>query len=182
MTGIETAALLGMLGTAATSATAAASTIGTTALAAAPWLSAGSAALGAVGAIRAGNDAKAAADFEAKQMKTAGDAAFAEGQNRAAQARRQTDLALGSLRAKGSASGAGMDEGITEGIMEQGGYNEMVAFYEGQKSKTNFYNQASATKAGGKNAQTAAYFNAASQIGKGASSIYDVYAPRYPTP
>lgn len=177
MTGIEVAALASLFGgAAATGGTAAAAGgLGATLAAAAPWVAGASAGIGAIGAIREGNAANQAAKFEAKQMKIAGDDAFAEGQRRARMARRQGELALSAARAKGAASGAGTDSVIEAGIIEQSDYNAMVEFYGGKSQQNKFYGQAASTKRSGKNARTAGYFNAAGHAGKGFLSIYDIY-------
>lgn len=178
MTGIEVAALASLFGgTAAAGAgtAAAAGGLGATLAAAAPWVAGASAGIGAIGAIREGNAANQAAKFEAKQMKRAGDDAFAEGQQRAAQQRRQGQLALGRARVMGAASGAGFADNIEAGIMEQADYNAMVEFYGGKSSQNKFYGNAASTRQSGRNARTAGYFNAASSIGRGVASIYDIY-------
>jgi len=132
-------------------------------------------AAGAVGAIREGNVANTAAKYEAKQLETAGDQAFSEGQQRASLARREGKLALGRARAMGAASGAGTNDAIEERIREQADYNAMVEFYGGESQKNKFYASSYNTRTAGKNAKTASYFKAVSSLTGSGSSIYDTY-------
>lgn len=177
MTGIEVGALAALFGgtAAAGGGAAAAGGLGATLAAAVPWIAGASAGVGAIGAIRQGNAAEANAKFEAKQMKVAGDQALAEGQQRARLQQRQGQLALGRARAMAAASGAGANETLEAGIIEQANYNSMVEFYGGKQAQTKFYGQAASTKASGKEAKIGGYINAASYLGKGATSIYDLY-------
>lgn len=149
--------------------------LGATVSAAMPWIAGASAVAGTVGAVRQGQAAEQAAEYEAKQMERAGDEAFAEGQQRAKLAQRQRDMALGRARAMGAASGAGQSESVLEGIIEQGDYNTMVEWYGARSKRSTFYGNAASTLQSGKNAKTASYLNAASAAGKSASSIYDIY-------
>lgn len=178
MSGIEIAALAPLFAgtaTATAGAGAAATGFGATLAQIAPWVAGASAAVGTVGAIRQGNFAANAAEAEAKEQQRAGDEAFAEGQRRMQIARRQGELALGSARAMGAASGAGFSDQIETGIREQADYNAMVEFYGGRSRQNTFYGQAANTRASGRSARTAGYINAVGEVGRGVSSIYDIY-------
>jgi hypothetical protein len=148
---------------AAATASSAIGAIGT----ALPYIAAGTTA---AGAIAGGVQADRAAKFEAKQMEVAGDEAEAEAQRKAMVEKRRMDLARSSLRARGAASGTSggdLDE-IDAGIIEQGDYNQMVAFYEGKSRSSKLYGNAASTRASGKNAKRTSYLNAA-------TSVYDIY-------
>ena len=155
---------------------------GTAASAAAPALStlatAGT-ALGAAGTVYSGLQAKAEADYEAKQLKAKGDEEFAIGQRKAMQAKREKDLTQSRIQAAAAASGAGVDnESITsimEGVEQQGEYNAMLELYQGTSARNKAYAGAGARKAEGKSALTGSVPGAA---GKAGSNIYTIYGKR----
>ena len=162
-----TIALMTALGASAATAGATAATIGSigaTVSAAMPYIAAGTAA---VGGISAGIQANAEGKFQAEQAEKAGDEAFAEGQQRAKLAKRQTDLARSSLRARAAASGGGDAEEIDAGLIEQGDYNQMVEFYQGKSKKSGYYGNAGAARLTGRNALT-------SGVLRGVTSAYDI--------
>ncbi len=155
---------------------------GTAASAAAPALStlatAGT-ALGAAGTVYSGLQAKAGADFEAKQMKARGDEEFAIGQRKAMQARREKELAQSRIQAVAAASGAGVDNdwitSIMEGVEQQGEYNALLELYQGNSARNKAYAGAGARKAEGKSALTGSVLGAA---GKAGSNLYSIYGKR----
>ena len=106
-----------------------ASTLGTIAT----GLSAAGTAMGAVSAANA-------AEFEGKQMKTAAEAEFAEGQRKADAMRREGKLALSRATALAAKSGGGVDDPsivkMMEGIQQQADYNSMVAMYQAGSSRS----------------------------------------------
>lgn len=125
--------------------------------------------LTAAGTVYGGVQAANAAEFEAKQMKAKGDEEFAISQQKAAQAKREKDLALSRVRAVAGASGGRVDDpsitAIMEGIQEQGDYNSMVQLYQGKSNRNKLYGSAAARKAEGRSALTASLL-------KGAGSLY----------
>ena len=131
------------------------------------------------GALYSGYKAKQGADFEAKQMKIAGDNALAEGQRKAMGQKRQTDLVLSRARAVSASSGGGPTGGsvdaIMEGIRQQGEYNESVAYWEGKDNRNKAYASASSRKQSGKNALVGGAIKGATALSSG-GSFYDYYA------
>lgn len=125
--------------------------------------------LTAGGTVYGGIQEQKAADFEAKQMKKQGDEEFAVSQQKAAQAKREKELALSRVRATAAASGGGVDDAsitsIMEGIQEQGDYNSMVEMYKGRSARNKLYGSAASRKAEGRSALTASFI-------KGAGSLY----------
>ena len=131
------------------------------------------AGLAGAGAIASGVQEQKMAEFEAKQLKEAGDLERAEGQRKAQIEKRRRDLTLSRARAVSAASGAGATGGsvdaIMEGIQQQGDYNSMVAYFEGDSRGRKLYAQAGARKHAGKAAKGMSFL-------KAGTNFYDTYS------
>lgn len=133
----------------------------------------------AVGTIAAGNDAKNAAEFKAKQEEMRANEERAAGSRTMQAERRQKDLALSSLTARAAAaSGDTTDAGVVElagGIENEGELQALQAFARGENTARGYEDQAMASRMSGESAKRASFWRAGSTILEGGSSLYGKY-------
>ena len=133
----------------------------------------------AVGSIATGAAARRQADYQAAQLDIKADEEFAAGQREGLEYAKQKRLALSRMTAR--AAGSGLDAsgstiarlaGETEAY---GTLQQQMAQYGGASRKAGYKAQATSTRASGRAAQTASYFDAAGTILGGFTSLYDKY-------
>jgi hypothetical protein len=122
----------------------------------------------AKGQLKEGKVANQAAKFEAAQMEIKGDEAYALATRAAAQERHKGVLLASRANALAAASGGGTDnQNITHiiaGIENEAEYNSMMEMYKGNVQRQDLFLGAKSRRVSGKNAKTAAYYNAAGTI------------------
>lgn len=135
----------------------------------------------AAGSIAAGNAQKAAADFQAAQLRQNATYQQAAGQRESMEAERKAKLANSAALAYGAASGLGTDDNdpsfqnLTYSITERGKYQGEVATADANIRAQGMQNQANAAVFSGQQAQQAGEINAFSSILGGASSFFKNY-------
>lgn len=134
-----------------------------------------SAALSAYGAIQQGKAAKAAANYNAQIQQQNAQIARTNAAAEADQSRRETMMRLGSIRAAQGASG-GTAEGSVLDVLgmtaAEGKRQEQEITYRGELQARGYTNTAQLEQFSGKQAQTAGYLKAGSELLGGASSAY----------
>lgn len=112
-----------------------------------------------------GQNARTAAEYEAKQLDIHGKEEFATGQREAQQLGRQKRLALSSLQAKGAASGFSATDpsnlAIADEIEKYGSVQEGMALYGGSARERDTAAAASSRRFSGQSAYDAAYASGA---------------------
>lgn len=135
----------------------------------------------AAGSIAAGNAQKAAADFEAAQLKQNAQYETASAQRDALEADRKGKLVASNQLAAGAASGFGVGDNdpsfqnLTYTTQERAKLQGEMATFGGGVRAQNLQNHAAATLMEGRNAQQAGYINAFSSVLGGASSFFKTY-------
>lgn len=153
--------------------------------AAVPFVIAASAVVGAVSAIQQGNAAKAAADYNATiSMQNAG-IARSDAQAQATQIERENLLRLGSIRAAqgkaGGAAGAGSILDVLGDVAAQGELDKQFALYEGEQRARGYTNTANLDTFSGKQARTAGYLKAGTELLSGGAKAYAAGGRTLPT-
>lgn len=148
-------------------------------------LTVGSTLFSAVGAIRAGNDAKSAADYEAAQQERMAGQERAAGQRRMIEEMRQMRLTTSRARAVNAASGGGaLDPSVIDimGDLEsEGQYRADTAMYESEERARNLQGGANISRFQGKQARTAGYIKGISTLASGASTLYSRFGDANPS-
>lgn len=96
---------------------------------------------------RIAQDQAAAARFEAEQFELRANEERAAGTRRAAEAKRQRDIALSAAQARGAGSGGGRSFDIESDLEEQGVLESLTAIYDGEINARNFRTQAAVRRA-----------------------------------
>lgn len=135
-----------------------------------------STAVAAFSAIQQGNAAKQAADYNATiSMQNAG-IARSDAQAQATQIERENLLRLGSIRAAqgkaGGAAGAGSILDVLGDVAAQGELDKQFALYEGEQRARGYTNTANLDTFSGKQARTAGYMKAGTELLSGAAKAY----------
>lgn len=147
--------------------------------AAIPYVLAASAVVSAVSAIRQGNAAEAAANFNAQIAEQNAVAARQQSAAQAKQIERENYMRLGSIRAAQGKSGGASGEGSVLDVLAysaaQGELDKQNAVYGGEMSARGYTNTASLDRYRGDTALTAGYMKAGTELLSGASSAYTSY-------
>lgn len=150
-------------------------------------LASASAALGAigtgisaVGTIAAGNQAKADANFNARQLEKQANEARAAGSREMLKERRQKEMAQSSLMARAAASSGDTTDttvmNLAGGIEREGEVQALGAFARGENAARGYEDQAMASRAKGSAAKQASLFKTTSTILEGGGSLMGKYA------
>ncbi len=147
----------------------------------AQWIQqAASTVVTAGGQLAAGQAAQMGAEHEAKQLEQQGKEEYASSTREAQERRREADLLISAARARGAGSGAdasdvGMIERVGE-IESAGDYNVLASLFEGKVKKQSLFNQAAASRWGGKVAYKAGRTQALGTAIKGGGKSYGSYS------
>jgi hypothetical protein len=143
--------------------------------AAIPYIMAGSAAISAIGAIRQGQAAKAAADYNATINQQNALIARQDASQQAAQADRENRLRLGTIRANAGASGgtgAGSVFDVLGDAAAQGELEKQNILYQGELKARGYTNTSNLDTMSGGVAQQAGYMKAGSDLLSGTADAY----------
>ena len=147
--------------------------------AALPYLIAGSAAVSAISAIRQGNAAEAAANFNAQVAEQNATASRAQAAAQAQQINRDNYMRLGVIRAAaghtGGQTGAGSVLDVLADAAGQGVLDKQNAIYNGEMAARGFGNTAMLDRYSGNTASTGGYFKAGSELLSGGANAYAAY-------
>lgn len=147
--------------------------------AAIPYIMAAAAVVGAIGAIRQGQAAKAAADFNAKVQEQNAQIARQEAQDALANQRREDYMRLGAIRAAQGHSGGSGSEGSVLDILgdaaAQGELERQRIVYEGELKARGYQNTATLDRYSGANAEIGGYLKAGTELLGGGGSAYTSY-------
>lgn len=136
-------------------------------------------AVSAVGTIAAGNQAKAAADFQAEQLEAQGKEERAASQREAARVKRERDFILSRQQAVAASSNLGaLDETVVDlagDVVQEAAVQEGMVRYGGEERAKGRTAQAAAARLEGKAARTGSYLSAAGTILGGVGSFASDY-------
>lgn len=136
----------------------------------------------AAGTIAAGNQAEAAAEFEAKQLDAAAAEEKAAAGREAAQKRKETEFVLSRQQAVASSSNLGaLDETVLDlagDVAQEGAVQAGMIQYGGDQRASGRRAQAQAARISGKAAKTGSYLSAAGTIMGGIGSFAEGYSTR----
>lgn len=142
----------------------------------APILGAVGTGIQVLGTIKAGNDADAKAQYEAKVQEQQADEAKAASQRDAASQYRQGQQLLSQQRAAIAGSGGSLsDPSVIDLMGDTAGEARLAAdteLYKGEQQSRGYNDAAKNSRISGKNAKTAAYISAAGGLFSGVSSMY----------
>ncbi len=137
-------------------------------------------AVSAAGTIAGGAAQKSAADYQAQQLKMKAAESLAASQREAADRQKQADLVMSRQQAGAASSGLGaLDPTILQlqgDTFAQGRLNRDMTLYQGKSQRAGLLDQAKATIASGKAAQTGSILGATGTILGGVSSFGTKYA------
>lgn len=133
----------------------------------------------AFGSLQSGSDEKAAADFQAAQLRQNAGQALASSQREAITVQQQADLVASRALAVAAASGGGASDPtvvkIMAGIAGEGAYRTAVSLYQGEEKARSLLNQAAAVQYNGELAKAAETKNAIGKfVGAGGAAIRGV--------
>ena len=134
-----------------------------------------STAFSALGTLAEGRQAAATAEFEAKQREAQAKESRAVGQQAALERRREQRLLISRQLAVAAKAGGAGDPGVIDIFAEtagEGEYNVLAELYKGETRARGLETAAEVRRLEGKQAKTASFFKAGSQIFSGASSLY----------
>jgi hypothetical protein len=144
-----------------------------------PYIMAASAAVSAIGAIQQGKAAKAAADYNATISIQNAQIARADAAAMAGQQDRENYLRLGAIRAAQGKSGGEVGEGSVLDVLgdtaAQGELEKQNIIYQGEQRARGFTNTATLDTFSGKQAQTAGYMKAGSELLSGGANAAYAY-------
>lgn len=133
----------------------------------------------AVGTIAAGQARMRAAEFEAKQLENQAEEERAAAQQQGFEIARQKRLAISRNVAVAAASGFSADDASTQDLLGEieayGTWQEQIANYGGESRAAGLRAQAKGARMTGRAGVTASYFDAASTIIGGATSMFEKY-------
>ena len=133
----------------------------------------------AVGTIAAGNQAQAAAEFEAAQLDAAAAEEKAAAGREAAQKRKERDFVMSRQQAVAAESNLGaLDETVLDlagDVAQEGEYQARMSQYGGDQRASGRRAQAQAARMSGKAAKTGSYLSAAGTIMGGIGSFASDY-------
>jgi hypothetical protein len=137
----------------------------------------------AISALAQGSQAKAQAEFTAKQQEMKANEERALGQQRMLRKRSDAERVQSTMIARAAAGGGDTtDTGLVRlggDIAEEGEFQALNEFARGENAARGYLDQAKATRARGASAASAAPFKAASTILDGGSSLFSKYARSY---
>lgn len=139
-------------------------------------LAAGGTALSTLGKIKAGNDADAAAKYQARQLEAQGKAELAASAQQVKAEGLKKDFVLSRARTVAAASGGGQDVQLLGDIEEEGTYRKLMALWTGEEAMKGRNQQAATSRFEGRQAKSASRWQAASTLLSGGASLYDKYA------
>jgi len=132
--------------------------------------------ISAVGQIAAGQQQKAQAEFQSKQLEQQAKDKMALATRDAEQEAKKKDALLSRQTAVAASSGAGVQNQSVLQLLEdteaQGAYNVNAAIYGGQQEAAGLRAQAASTRAEGRAAATGSYLGAAGTLVSGFGSAY----------
>ena len=141
-------------------------------------------AVSALGTIAAGKNAQASANYEASQLQAKGLEEQAQAQQESEQYRRQKNLALSKLTNNAAASGFSTTDptalAIGDEIAKYGTLQEQMAAYGGKVRRSSYDASATGARMEGRAARKGSYYQAASTILGGISSLAGKYNPPAP--
>lgn len=139
-------------------------------------------AMTAAGTIAAGKAAKVAGDYEAKQLDIKAKEEQAAAQREGEQYQRQKKLALSKVQSLAAGSGFSATDASTLAdigdIEAYGTVQQQMAEYGGTSRRAGLQAQAEAARMEGRNKKRASYYDAASTILGGVSTLADRYSGR----
>lgn len=144
-----------------------------------PYIVAASAVVSAVSAIRQGNAAEAAANFNANVQEQNAAASRAQARQQAQQIDRENYLRLGAIRAAQGKSGGEAGQGsvldVLGDVAAQGELDKQNAIYSGEMAARGYTNTANLDRESGSTASTNGYFKAGTELLSGGASAYTSY-------
>lgn len=148
--------------------------------AAIPFIIAATAVVSAVSAIKQGQAAKAAAEYNAKINEQNATIARQQSLEQAKQADRETYLRLGAIRAdagkNGGASGTGSVLDILGDTAAQSELAKQDILYRGELQARGYTNTSTLDTYSGNTAQSGSYLKAGSELLSGAANTYTTYS------
>jgi len=147
--------------------------------AAVPYLVAASAVVSAVSAIRQGNAADAAAQFNARVAEQNAEASRAQARQQAQQIDRENYMRLGAIRAAQGKSGGEAGQGsvldVLGDVAAQGELEKQNAIYGGEMAARGYTNTANLERTSGGTALMGGYMKAGSELLSGGFNSYTAY-------
>jgi hypothetical protein len=144
--------------------------------AAIPYIMAATAVIGAVAAIKQGQAAKAAADFNAQVATQNAELARQEAAAAERNQQRETYMRLGAIHAAQGHAGGDAAQGsvldVLGDVAAQSELERQQVVYQGELKARGFTNTALLDKYSGQTAETTGYLKAGSELLGGASSAY----------
>lgn len=141
-----------------------------------PFIMLAATAVSAISAVRQGQAAKAAADYNALINQQNAGIARSDAAAQAAQVDRENYLRLGSIRAAQGKSGGVAGEGsvldVLGDVAAQGELEKQYALYQGEQRARGYGNTATLDTFSGRNAQTAGYLKAGTELLSGGAGAY----------
>lgn len=132
-------------------------------------------AVSAAGTLAGGQQASAAAEFEAKQREQQAMEARAISGREALERRKEQRLLASQVQAQAAKTGGGSDPSILtifQDIAETGELNVQTELYKGEQRARGFEAAADVARFEGRRAKTASYIGAGSGLLSGASTLY----------
>ena len=146
--------------------------------AALPFIMAASAAIAAASAIRQGQVAKATGEYNAKINEQNAELSRDEAQMRAKQHDREMFMRLGAIKAaqgkNGGAAGEGSVLDVLGDVAAQGEMERQYIVYSGELKARGFDNTGALDRAAGKEAKSASYLRAGSELLSGGAQAGDM--------
>lgn len=142
-------------------------------------------AISAVGTLASGVQAKKKADYEAKQQERMAGEARAVGQHNALARRREQELVESAALATAASQGGASDASVIDifgDIAAEGERNVLTETYKGETQARQLEVGAHLTRFGGKQAMTAAMFDAAGSLLTGGSKIFQRHGAKASAP
>lgn len=144
-----------------------------------PFIQIASAVVGAIGAIQQGNAAKAAANYNATISMQNAEIARNDAAMQAQQIDRENYMRLGAIRTAQGKSGGAAGEGsvldVLGDVAAQGELEKQYALYQGEQRARGYTNTATLDVFSGRNAQTAGYLRAGTELLGGGAKAYTSY-------
>lgn len=144
-----------------------------------PFVMLASAAVAAISAVQQGKAAKAADEFNANVSLQNATISRADAAAAATQVDRENYMRLGAIRAaqgkSGGASGQGSVLDVLADNAMQGELERQNVIYQGEQRARGYANTAALDVTAGKNAQTAGYMKAGSELLSGGAKAYTAY-------
>lgn len=147
--------------------------------AAIPWIQGAAAVVGALSAIQQGRAAQAAANYNATINAQNAEISRADAAMEATQVQRENALRLGAIRANQGASGGAAGEGsvldVLGDVAAQGELERQFVLYQGEQRARGFTNTAQLDRYSGRQARSASYMRAGTELLSGGAKAYQSY-------